>query len=280
VTDDQPSSPSGHLHDDGPTDRGRTVKRVTTSTPTRQVELDSVFNFRDLGGYPTADGRSTRWRVLFRADGLDKLTDADLDVLRPMSLRTVVDLRTRHELDTRGRFPFESHPVAFHHLSILDQTWSHDDARSEGLPADQFLHRAYHAMLAVGADRFAEAFTVLADRDALPAVFHCAAGKDRTGLLAALVLGALGVERAAIVDDYALTAQSMDRFLAWARLDPERSSMIDQAPPAFFAADPAAMDRVLDDLDEQYGSVRAYVRSIGVTDATLAQLDTLLLTPH
>jgi protein-tyrosine phosphatase len=279
VTDDQLSSPGGHLLDDGRFDHARTVNSVTTSTPTRQVELDSVFNFRDLGGYRTADGRTTRWRVLFRADGLDKLTDDDLDVLRPMALRTVVDLRTRHELDTRGRFPVESHPVTFHHLSILDRTWSHDEARNDGLPPDQFLHRAYHAMLAEGADRFAEAFSILTGPDALPAVFHCAAGKDRTGLLAALVLGALGVERAAIVDDYALTAQTMDRFLASARLDPERSSMIDRTPAAFFAADPAAMRRVLDDLDERHGSVRDYVRSIGVTDGTLAQLDALLLTP-
>jgi protein-tyrosine phosphatase len=266
--------PTGRPNDDSDPYRGA----VTTSTPTRQVQLQGVFNFRDLGGYPTADGRSTRWRVLFRADGLDKLTVDDLDLLRPMALRTVVDLRTRQEIDKRGRFPVEAHPVEFHHLSVLDQTWNHDDARREQLPADEFLHRAYSSMLDEGAARFAAAFSILAASDALPAVFHCAAGKDRTGLLAALVLGAMGVERHTIVEDYALTQATMERFLERARLDPERGAAIAEAPPAFFAADPIAMDRLISDLEDAHGSVRGYVRSIGVDDATLQQLESTLLT--
>lgn len=246
--------------------------------PPRQVELRSVFNFRDLGGYRTVDGRSTRWRVLFRADGLDKLTDDDLETIRTISLRTVVDLRTQTELDARGRFPVEAHPVIFHHLSVLDRTWDREAALVENLPPHEFLHRAYLAMLDEGAERFAAAFAILADHDALPAVFHCAAGKDRTGLLAALVLGALGVERRAIVDDYALTEATMSRFLAIARHDPERAAMIDATPPSFLTADPLAMQLVLDDLEREHGSVRRYVRAIGVDDDVLATLDELLLT--
>ena len=78
---------------------------MTTAAPTRNLTLDGVFNFRDLGGYPTADGRTVRWRTIFRADGLGRLTAEDLEVLRPIGLRAVVDLRTEHELDQRGRFP-------------------------------------------------------------------------------------------------------------------------------------------------------------------------------
>ena len=80
----------------------------TTSIPSRSVTLTGVFNFRDLGGYTTADGRTTRWRTLFRADGLDRLTPADVEVLRPYGLRTVVDLRMAHELEERGRFPIDA----------------------------------------------------------------------------------------------------------------------------------------------------------------------------
>jgi protein-tyrosine phosphatase len=250
---------------------------VTDLAPNRNVELDGVFNFRDLGGYPTEDGRSLRWRTLFRADGLGRLTAADLETLRPIALKTVVDLRRASELDERGRFPFESYPVAFHHLPVIDTTWDRELARSENLPATEFLHRAYTAMLAEGAPRFAAAFRVLADADALPAVFHCAAGKDRTGLLAALVLGALGVAADDIVDDYALTQATMERFLARVRSERDGAALIDSVPQTFFAAEPAAMTRVLDDLERDHGSVRGYVEAIGVESDVMTRLEDLLL---
>ena len=250
---------------------------MTDLAPSRNVELDGVFNFRDLGGYPTEDGRSLRWRTLFRADGLGRLTADDVETLRPIALKTVVDLRRAHELDERGRFPFESYPVAFHHLPVIDTTWDRELARSENLPATEFLHRAYTAMLAEGAPRFAAAFRVLADADALPAVFHCAAGKDRTGLLAALVLGALGVAAHDIVDDYALTQATMERFVARVRSERDGDALIDSVPQTFFAAEPAAMTRVLDDIEQDHGSVRGYVRAIGVESDDLTRLETLLL---
>jgi protein-tyrosine phosphatase len=250
---------------------------VTDLAPSRNVELDGVYNFRDLGGYPTQDGRSLRWRTLFRADGLGRLTADDLETLRPIALKSVVDLRTAREIDERGRFPFETYPVAFHHLSVIDTTWDREQARIENLPATEFLHRAYTAMLAEGSERFASVFAVLADTDALPAVFHCAAGKDRTGLVAALLLGALGVETHDIVADYALTQATMARFLERARSESTGASLIDAAPQTFFTAEPAAMARVLDDLEHSHGSVRGYVRAIGVTADVLSRLEDLLL---
>jgi protein-tyrosine phosphatase len=132
-------------------------------------------------------------------------------------------------------------------------------------------------MLAQGARRFAAVFRVLAGPDALPAVFHCAAGKDRTGLVAALLLGALGVEAHDIVADYALTQTTMGRFIERARSESTGANLIDAAPRAFFAADPAAMARVLDDLAQSHGSVRAFVAAIGVERDVLSQLEDLLL---
>src|SRR3954447_3221274 len=97
--------------------------------PARLVPLEAVHNFRDLGGYPTADGRTTRWRVLFRADALDRLTPADLDQLRPLGLRPVLDLRSPAEL-ALGRFPVEDHPVSFHHLPVVDVSAAPQDLAS------------------------------------------------------------------------------------------------------------------------------------------------------
>ena len=105
----------------------------------RVITLEAVHNFRDLGGYPTVDGRVTRWRTLFRSDGLDRLTGADLEVVRELGIRTVIDLRTQGELDARGRFPVEAHPVAFHHLPGIDVTWDPDYVPDPSSPPADFL---------------------------------------------------------------------------------------------------------------------------------------------
>ncbi len=247
--------------------------------PHRLVSLDGAHNFRDLGGYSGLDGRTTRWRTLFRADGLHRLTTADLDVLRPFGLRTVIDLRTQGEIDQRGRFPVEAHPVTYHHVPVLDVLWSRDDGPA---PADAvvFLHRAYLDMLSSGAARFAAAITALAKPGALPAVFHCAAGKDRTGMLSALVLATVGVDHEQIVTDYGLTAEAIERTRDWiARNRPASIASWQAIPATFLAAPPQAMAQVLDDVIAAHGSIEAFLVGIGVTPATLAALRAALLEP-
>ena len=244
----------------------------------RSVALTGVFNFRDLGGYEAADGRTVRWHTLFRADGLDRLTPGDVEVLRPYGLRTVVDLRMAHELEEKGRFPVADYPVTFHHLSVMDRTWDREAAAREDLPAADFLHARYGEMLAEAGPRYADALRLLAEPGALPAVFHCAAGKDRTGLLAMLILGAIGVRHDDIVEDYALTSAAMDAFRANAARDPLVAEGLANTPVLFFAADPAAMSRLLSDLEAAHGSVRGYVRSVGVSDDVIAALEANLLT--
>jgi len=251
---------------------------MSSTAVERTLPLEGAFNFRDMGGYPTTDGRRVKWRTLFRADGLDTLTGGDLSQLGPIGLRTVVDLRSAHEVAERGTFPVDDYPVTFHHLSVMDTTWDRDELARRPMSSTEFLHWAYTSMLADGAPRFATAFGLLAERDALPAVFHCAAGKDRTGLLAALLLGSLNVEREAIVADYALTEVAMPRFLERMRGHADGEAKADQSPRAFFAADAGAMELVLTDIEAAHGSVRSLMGTLGVTDETLQRLDELLLT--
>ncbi len=244
--------------------------------PRRVITLDAVHNFRDMGGYPTADGRSTRWRTLFRADGLYRLTGDDLEVVRELGLRTVIDLRTPEELELRGRFPIDEHPVDFHHIDVMDTTWDRSDDDLEDVVA--FLTSAYERMLHQLPDRFAEAIERLGAPDALPAVFHCAAGKDRTGVTAMLVLGALGVPSEYIAADYALTAEGTARSLAWAqRESPELWERLADTPSAWMASEPEAMLRVIAHIEAAHGSVRNYVLHIGVQPATLDRLASELL---
>ena len=247
------------------------------SDPRRLIALDAVHNFRDMGGYPAAAGRTTRWRTIFRADGLYRLTGDDLDVVRRLGLRTVIDLRSHAELADRGTFPHDLHPVDFHHVPVIDSTWQHLDRGDADDDPVAFLEWAYHDMLREGPKRFAQAIEQLSQKDAFPAVFHCAAGKDRTGVLAMLLLGSLGVPREFIVADYALTIEGIERMREWAqRVSPEMWERMAHTPSAFMSAVPEAMARVIDKICED-GSIRDYTLSLGVTPGALDRLAGKLL---
>lgn len=252
------------------------VDLTIVDDPDRLVVLDGVHNFRDLGGYEMADGRTIGWGRIFRADGLHRLTEADLELLDAIGVRTVIDLRTPAEIEQHGTFPFESHPVAFHALPVIDATWRDveipDFEETEQGEID-FLTWAYRDMLAVGGDRFAQAIRQLAVPGSAPAVFHCAAGKDRTGVLAALVLGGLGVHQDVIVADYGLTRAGMERMRAWVETNhPEMAARMSETPSFMLAAHPQAMANTLDELISEHGSIRNYLTTVGIGDAVLEAL--------
>ena len=194
-----------------------------------------------------------------------------------LGLKSVIDLRTEREQREQGIFPIDDIEVNFHHLSIVDVTWS-DTETPEFDDEVEFLVWGYRDMLEIGSSRFADAMHVLAQTESLPAVFHCAAGKDRTGVLAALLLSSLGVEDAHICADYGLTQDAMQRTIAWSKVHrPELAERYATIPKAFLAAGPRAMQIILAELAQQHGSVRNYVREIGVADATVEVLGNLLL---
>jgi protein-tyrosine phosphatase len=260
-----------------------TVRAMTTDDavrhPDRLVQLEAVHNFRDLGGYPTEDGRETRWRQVYRADGLNRLSVADVAVMRELGLRTVIDLRTEQERRDRGWFPVGGHPVDYHHLSVIDRTWNEDDQLPE-LPDHpvEFLLPAYRAMLAEGGTRLVRGLELLAAPGALPAVFHCAAGKDRTGLLAAFLLSGLGVSDHFVAADYALSEEAVQRTLAWAQQAmPELVERYRQIPDIFHAAHPDAMHGLLQEIRDQHGSVRAYTETLGLDPTVWFRLEAALL---
>lgn len=241
------------------------------TTPARRIRLEAVHNFRDMGGYATADGRETKWATLYRADGLYRASPDDVAVIESLGLRTVIDLRTEGELTERGSYrPHTS--AAFHHVPLMDLTWTASD-HPEFDHDVEFLVWAYRDMLRVGAQRIADTFHLLAAPGALPAVFHCAAGKDRTGLVAALLLGSIGVTDEHILADYALTQEGMLRMRAWAQeAYPTMFSAMADVPSAMLAALPEAIQVVLDDVRASHGSVRAFVESIGVDSREIDHL--------
>jgi protein-tyrosine phosphatase len=224
----------------------------------RLIALDGAVNFRDLGGYPAEGGMRTRWRVLFRADGLGDLTKSDLEVMRSLGIRTVIDLRSGDELE-RSRYDVDAHPVAFHHFPIIERLPDPEEFdRRPGLLGSQ-----YQEMLRDAGPQIVAALEVLSAPDALPAVFHCTAGKDRTGVLAAMVLSLLGVEDEIVVADYALSGAAMTRLRAKLLLKYPDSRDVIENIDEVFSADPAQMELLLAHLAEQHASAEAYVAAQG-----------------
>ena len=243
--------------------------------PPRRLTLTGCVNFRDLGGYPGAEGRALRWRRLFRADGLTRLDEDDCAQLADLGLATVIDLRTKGEVEERGRFPEDAFEVEYHHLPLTDVLPPTEDLSRYDEPA--FVTSRYQQLFAEGSSSLARAVQVLAEPDALPAVFHCSAGKDRTGILAALVLGFLGVPREVIVEDYALSAEAMIALLE--RLKQEYADSVEEVEryaPAVISVAPESMAKFLSSLEDEHGSFDDLARSLGVTDAVTRLRDALL----
>lgn len=231
-------------------------------------------NFRDLGGLPTEDGGRLRAGLLFRSDTLQELTEADVDrLVRGLGLRLVVDLRAPTEVEVEGRGLLESEAVRHVNLALNSQ----DERAIPDLAADTLV-RHYLGYLAVSASAAAQVFRVLAD-DGMPAVVHCAAGKDRTGVVTALVLRALGVPPDVVAEDYARSAQAVPQILARLRRLPSYADRIDLLPADVHACSSGTMVEFLAAVDAQHGSVEAFLRTAGLEDDVLPRLRERLVEP-
>jgi protein-tyrosine phosphatase len=256
--------------DTGPSCGAVIVRRVVVSTSGAQrlIELDGCFNFRDVGGYQTADGRRVRWRRLFRADGLHRLTEGDRGQLAELGLQTVIDLRSGDELADHGRITWPAPGLAYHHLPMSEVL-----PEQEELPAwvdPEYVARRYAELLGRGKEAVTEALAVLTDPAAYPAVFHCAAGKDRTGILSALILGLLGVPDEAIVADYALSRVGMVRFLDWLHTQyPDARERLERSSAAIVAAEPDTMALFLQQFRAHHGSFEEYAAALGMASAVI-----------
>jgi protein-tyrosine phosphatase len=219
--------------------------------------------------------------VVLRGASLHRLAGVQADRARALSLRTAVDLRTDGELSRSGGFPGEDLAVEVLHLPLLPSVWSREVVAQAGTTEpDRFLADRYREMLEVGGPAISGTLALLADPAALPLVFFCAAGKDRTGVTAAILLGLLGVSEDDIAADFHASHAPVERMIRWLiEQDPtivER--MVDQ-DPRFLAAPQGAIRLFLAELADRHGSIADYASSIGVTDEQIAQLRAGLLEP-
>lgn len=242
----------------------------------RVLAWEGCSNVRDLGGYHAA-GKETREGRLVRADNLAKLTPAGRQALLDYGVRTIIDLRLPAELEVHAP-PFRDHPdVQYRSLSFIDPAVEEPQGVED--IADDYL-----SMLDRFGERVACVLRAIADAPEGAVLFHCHAGKDRTGVIAALLLRLAGVGLEEIGEDYALT----DRLLAedaWTRAELAEWLESDQAGRAEREAEverkrarAAVMIRVIQGLEDEYDSVEGYLRAGGLSDREIGQVRARLLT--
>jgi protein-tyrosine phosphatase len=240
----------------------------------RLIALEGCLNFRDLGGYPTAEGGRVRWRRAFRSDALHGVTPADVACLRAIGITTVIDLRSTAELRADGESPLAREGIAHHHLPLFDG----GTAAPEERPAVVTLSDRYWLLAEYAKDKVAAVLSTLAASDG-PAVYHCAAGKDRTGVVSAVLLGILDVPDEVIVADYVATRENLDAIIERLRTMDSYRSVLASLPEDTLHAEAETMVAFLERIRERYGHMRAYAQAAGVTRDALEALVTRLVEP-
>ena len=245
-----------------------------SNAPERSLGFAGASNFRDLGGYAGTGGLPVRWRRLFRSDHLAALTPQDAAALRALDVARAFDFRGMAE---RAAVPYELPGVAQHALpiepTVVQRLKDLLDAGQAVSPTHtvELMQHTYRAFVHDNAARFGTLFAHLLDSDA-PLVFHCTAGKDRTGFAAALILLALGVPRELVMQDYLLTNDyyRMPVF-EQARVPPEVLNVLWRVQEDFLNA-------ALDAVDADYGGMPIYLeRELRVGEAERRRLEALYL---
>jgi protein-tyrosine phosphatase len=266
--------------------------RVVTSTRTdRWLHLDGTTNTRDLGGLPTVDGGETVFGRVLRSDNLQTLSEADVATLvDEVGLTEVVDLRTTAEVLMEGRSPLRDVDTVTHrHFTLLPERgkrtdvfaveesdeeiraqlpddWAESILPRQVAPGDEGESpavRSYLGYLTDGTDNVLGALRTLASGGPGAAVVHCAAGKDRTGVVCALALAVAGVEPEAIIADYAQTAEVIEALVAKLRSSPTYAEDMTRRDVASHTTHAETMRRVLELLDERWGGPVGWLETHG-----------------
>jgi protein-tyrosine phosphatase len=263
----------------------------------RHVSLDGQSNFRDIGGYETADGRRVKWGVVYRSGELHKLSDSDVLKLESLGIKAVANFLTEKEIESRGhdRLPdgVIEIPLPMEAGNMGDLAEVVIEARSTGdfskVPAE-FNPEIHRLLITEAREYYARLLRELADPINRPMVYHCSHGVHRTGTATAILLSALGVPWETVREDYLLSnkyrKKEIDRRISELQLqaadtllvDPEQVDMTNIR--AFYILEGSYIDASLDEAVKRYGSMDAYIREgLGITDEEITSLRKQLLAP-
>ncbi|MBC1315680.1 tyrosine-protein phosphatase [Listeria booriae] len=251
----------------------------------RTIPLEGCFNFRDLGGYVNTAGKTVKWGKLYRSSLLTNITEKDKDTLEKLGVSWICDLRSTSEIAAKPT-PALAH-IKNRHIPIGTAKNESTESQKIDIPDD---HRVYEPLMGESyrvfvqsKDGFREIFNDIIEKEEVPFLFHCTAGKDRTGVLGALLLKLLDIPENTILADYELTNQYADNILGEmqglvnAFSNSEKKIDLENFRP-MAEARPAYLEIAFDEMQKEYGSVDAYLeKGIGITPSEKAKFQTMML---
>ncbi len=257
----------------------KTEKRIIGA---RRLALQGAYNFRDLGGLPTQEGKTVRWGQVYRSDTLTHLTAPDYARLNALGIGLVCDLRTREERKTdptewqEGSPVFVLAPVSEDAKGSSQNSTLQDALGSGKMSVEdgkKVFEQFYIKMIFDSASKFGVVLRSIETSDR-PSMFHCTGGRDRTGLTAALLLNMLGVPRQTILSDFVLSSRYLDENKTQTNAMPQPGSVYAEV----ITLQPRYIEAVFNAIDGRYGSFDRYRReALHLTDADVAGLKSRLL---
>jgi protein-tyrosine phosphatase len=251
-----------------------------TESYNRHIDFNTVLNFRDLGGYRTREGYEVSWRKVYRSGELHHIEERDLARLKEeIRLVSVINLRSHKSLK-QPEIDLLAEAGVRQHVTIPFINEDNDGDFDKEMFSNA-VHMGMLYMYIVRQEgfhgRLVKALEFVAEQENHPLVFHCSIGKDRTGIMAAVLLSVLGVSDEDIITDYTLTARHMETFLNRMDQNPEESEEFSKLPAYIWEAEPESMSYFLSELRREYGSVREFVTSQGGNESLIDRLKRALL---
>ena len=230
----------------------------------RHFAFEGCFNFRDIGGYLTKEGKKIKKGIYFRTGRQDRMSEKDLAELKNLKISTQIDLRKPEEILDQGKGPLENMGADYINIPIIPEGGSDQLSRLVGDTG--ISGKRYLGYLEFGPESWLKIFEILANKDSLPVVLHCTAGKDRTGVSTAFLLSVLGVDRDLIEADYKLTNLDTERQADFIENSGGFPEGVDREAMILAAGVPEdAMTVFLDGVESRWGSVLGYLEEIGIT---------------
>ena len=226
--------------------------------PKRHLPMEGGYNFRDLGGYKNTEGKTTQWGKIFRSDDLSSLVKNDLDYLSKIPLVSVVDFRSENEIQkapdkipdsVKGKYLYSIKPGNLDASQMLSPEMN--------IPIDRLMTELYGLFVtdSVIIDQYRKFFALLQDTSQIPLLFHCSAGKDRTGMAAAFILFALGVDEETVMEDYLLSNKYLEGKYV------HIIAQYPQLKPAF-GVKREYLEIALNQIKQDHGSIENYLQNI------------------
>ena len=265
----------------------KVVTGESNESKKRHLDFSGTKNFRDLGGYRTADNRTVRWGVLYRSDALHKLTNTDHKHLAALALDRIIDFRAEHEKEHEpDRLPTELSkrvveiPITDSSTRVWHESRDEFVRNLKTMDPVKYMVETNAELATRFTPEIQQFFRVLLSVEGCPILFHCAAGKDRTGFTAAVLLRVLGVPQETVMEDYLLTNQYFMFTYKWSLilLQLTKGKRFANVVKGFMEAHPAYLSAAFEAMDRKYGSFENYIHNgLELTETQVEHLKKLYL---